>query len=901
MGGSPARRRRAAGGLGLGLGLALALLGPGSAPLARRPALQEAAREAPADALERLAVEAEAQLAAEPAALAERYGALESARRAAESSTPGPAAAVLASAHGAAAGLQEALLARSSDAGSAGRAAWHRYMQALHLRAAGSSRAAVDALAAGLGVLPGRGVEAFDLLLFRAELLRSLGDGAGALADAAAAQDIELAQRDAWLASDAANAHRRSGRLAGIRGQVLIELGLPEQAAPWIARERDEAELRAALLPATDGAGARLAGWIHHANLLLAQQRYAAAARFVSSPLDALGDALMRADEAGDAVAAARYEAARAELSLVRLFAQGRLADESGADAEATLKELLALAGSDDAGGRARLVTALRGAELAFRANDAELAGRFASAARDALVALERDREGGASAQEHATVLAVELGVARRRGADQGELRARLAAAGAAFERFLVEWERLPVRTGGIGFLRLGNRRFYLGELVESLLALDGAEAALALLARAQESGARTLRGAGGLERFRAEVLAERGGALFYLPAPGLGHVFAVDRRTVTHARLADDVRLRKLAQDFAAALALPGAEAAAPGTALAGALLPEAIRTRLAEWERVTVLGGDLLGEVAFDALPLASGEPLGLAKAVTHLPSSAAGLALAARAAPTTAPTTGEPAAEYVLVADAVAGDAARERWPELTAAGRLAREAQRLLDAHPQDTALALRAEGATWAAVRGAPLHEAGVLQLLVHGVLDGRRELPATLVLTPDEGDGLVRYEDVLLLAQAPPLVLLTACGSGAGPPRPGDDVAGRLAGAFLARGALVVLEALGDVEVEPTVRLSELLLAELRRPGATPADALRRARRALVDEGRFTAPADHGRLRLVGLGHAPSPLPADMPQAAEWRTAALLAGAVAVLATVLLVLGRRRTTATRGG
>ncbi|MEM7307452.1 MAG: CHAT domain-containing protein [Planctomycetota bacterium] len=160
--------------------------------------------------------------------------------------------------------------------------------------------------------------------------------------------------------------------------------------------------------------------------------------------------------------------------------------------------------------------------------------------------------------------------------------------------------------------------------------------------------------------------------------------------------------------------------------------------------------------------------------------------------------------------------------------------------------------------------------------------------------------GAVRGRSAAL-AQAPPLVLLTACGSGAGPPRPGDDVAGRLAGAFLARGALVVLEALGDVEVEPTVRLSELLLAELRRPGATPADALRRARRALVDEGRFTAPADHGRLRLVGLGHAPSPLPADMPQAAEWRTAALLAGAVAVLATVLLVLGRRRTTATRGG
>ena len=828
---------------------------------------------------------------------------VERARKAIESAPPaGLDQALLAETHGVSARCLEARLALTADGAAASRAAWHRYVQAMRLRGTGELRGAVAALEVGLAHLPEVGVEAFDLQVFRAELLRSSGAESAALAATGEAIAIREALTDAW--ADDPGAPQRRARLAGIRAQILVELGLPERAAAWVREERREVEAHVvALEDEQERVRAWRASWIHEGNWLLAQQRYAAALRFVEEPLRRLDAALARAGD--DARQRSVFEGTRSELELVRCFARGRLADERGQARGEVVTDLLAILDAPTTSPRARLSIALRGVEFAFRAGDLKAADDFVTTMRTTLEAL------GASAQvkERAMVDAAALGLARRSGRDPAELSKLGAAARESYGAFLADWETLPQREGGFGFLNAGHRRFYIAELVDSELERTGPEHALELFLRAQRndvSGPEALGALGAhqlLERFRNEVLGPDEGALLFLPAPGVGHVFGLDAEGVVHARLADDVALRKRSRELLADLRAMGSDDLAVDhvradrartarieatlAQLSADLVPAALRTRLANWKAVTIIGGDLLGEVPFDALPLANGRALGDVLPVTHLPSVPAGLALAAHA---TAPP---PAFDYAVFAAGEATAEAARRWPEVDAPGVHPEELDALLAPFLADRRAPCVAAEATWEGfVRTAS--SAAVAQVLVHGVVDRERELPATLVFSADAAkpDGLVHIEDVLALERAPDCVLLTTCHSAAGPARAGDDVAARLAGAFLARGSQVVLEALGPLDVAPTLAISAALLRELRT-GATPAEALQAARRSLPPGASHWA--NGARLRLVGLGHKRLRLSTETRPARTrgWILAALGVGGLAFL------LGKRARKARR--
>jgi CHAT domain-containing protein len=283
----------------------------------------------------------------------------------------------------------------------------------------------------------------------------------------------------------------------------------------------------------------------------------------------------------------------------------------------------------------------------------------------------------------------------------------------------------------------------------------------------------------------------------------------------------------------------------------LAARLLPEPFATRLARLQELYVSGAELL-EVPLELLPL-DDEPLGLRLAVAHLPSMPVGLALARAAAQDSSPraftvqllAAPEQAAE-------LDGKAAR-----LTPLRLTSDDLRDLRGTGPQIPLLGTTATPeALFASLEE---HRVSFLHVLVHGLANHRHELPAALVLAPDErhADGLL-WNDELVTRQfeSPPFVALSACSSALGPRRVGDDGAAQLGGAFLARGARVTLLSTHALALEPTVRLMRVLTRGLEH-GATPARALLAARLALADEPAFAHPFFLFGLRLDGLGHAP--------------------------------------------
>jgi CHAT domain-containing protein len=136
--------------------------------------------------------------------------------------------------------------------------------------------------------------------------------------------------------------------------------------------------------------------------------------------------------------------------------------------------------------------------------------------------------------------------------------------------------------------------------------------------------------------------------------------------------------------------------------------------------------------------------------------------------------------------------------------------------------------------------------------LTHGVHDYERERSALLLLAPGAGhDGSLSADAIERLA-APPVVLLGACGTAAGPRRAGDDGASHLGGAFLVAGASAVVTAPGDLPQGATVDLVAEFLAAWERGVPLP-EALRRARAAVAAVPRRAHPYYFAGLRHVGI------------------------------------------------
>ena len=449
------------------------------------------------------------------------------------------------------------------------------------------------------------------------------------------------------------------------------------------------------------------------------------------------------------------------------------------------------------------------------------------------------------------------------------------------FERFLDHWRRSPALEGGTGFLHFALRSLLVSEVVERAIRThpgpEGVERAFVHLLRAQELGS-IVRGSPAyaplsaaaepaqvLARIRHSLLLrEDSGLLVLLPGPDRSHLFLLDRERLEHEPLPRSGKLQAARREFVAALgagpAAGGDQTLSPrlatrGEQLAGLLLPESIRPRLSSWGDLTVVGFGLLGDTPVELLPVLDPRGLGRVLPVSHLTSVPLGLLLAERGVPER-----EGLARDLLVLAAptlAAGVAQRFDLPPLPFGPDLV---QTFVRPYGDGRARVFWGEQASASLLLGGAARRTRVLQLLCHGVADLTRIEPAALALAPTIVDGEPRDSGIVGAAELvgvpiPSLVIVTACGAGRGPQRRGEDLGSGLAGPLLAAGAQAVVIASGPLEYRAALALSETFHGALVE-GASPAEALRRARLALARDPDRSHPA-HLRLRVVGRGHAP--------------------------------------------
>jgi len=359
----------------------------------------------------------------------------------------------------------------------------------------------------------------------------------------------------------------------------------------------------------------------------------------------------------------------------------------------------------------------------------------------------------------------------------------------------------------------------------------------------------------------RAGFLVDGQGVLLLLPARDRSHLFALDRERTTHYELERWDVLKLPAQEFQSLL-LRDPRSLSSGTGgkrhlarlerlqgeLSELLLPPAVVARIAGWRRLTVLGANLLAQVPFEALRTEAGW-LGTTHAVDQLPSLALGLYLVARRE-ARKPSAAEH--DLVLVPALRPSDYARERWNDLDARSVPTRDVERLTDPFAERTRV-LDEDDAVEEELLALDLRGVPVVHFLVHGAQLSDRERGAALAL-PGGADAstLLTCEDVERALRIDGLVILSACGVGRGPARPGDDNVAHLGGAFLNAGAHTVVTSRALLLYAETLELMETVHVRLAA-GATPAEALRAAR-AGVPEENLSARFHAATLQVLGLG-----------------------------------------------
>jgi len=635
--------------------------------------------------------------------------------------------------------------------------------------------------------------------------------------------------------------------LTACEGQAYLDLGVLDQAArcydacAGIARGPDgdvfmRAEVR-----------------LQHARLLLASDRYQeliagldealaddTLAEYRGEFLFAQGSALSILEEEGSA------PAGRAESRLLEALEEG-LPGGDRLSAELEIAELQLRAGGNDREVDRRLDRVEREVERAFAHDESHWRGRLATL---------RSRSSLA------------------RGAPRAELEQRRADLELAFRQQLAEWDAAPARAGELGFLRYSARQEVLGELVALALHLEGEEpgtaAALGYLMEARSRGtiARTLagddpalaelaRGTDALAQVRADLLGPGRGVLVYLPGDrDRSVVFAIDGERAEAIPLPPEWHwlppTADLQRALRRALLTPGVKTAYEDwtVPLARDLLPERVQRRLESWSAVTIVGGDLLGDVPFEMLPLVGRRALGLELAVDYLPSLYLGCVLA-RSQP--APRRLDAARTHltVLAAPAEAGPQrfAPLPWEDDRAGPWRA--------SYGRSSVRVVTGAEANAGALADPRTAASDVLHLIVHGDYDGTWERPAGLVLAPDAGDpdGRLWAPDLERL-RVPELVLLSVCGAARGPERIGDDGAGHLGGACFRAGARAVVLPSFDLEYESTLKSMDVFHRRLAR-GDSPARAMLAARRALASSSRDADPTRWAVIHVLGLGQQP--------------------------------------------
>ncbi len=654
-----------------------------------------------------------------------------------------------------------------------------------------------------------------------------------------------------------------------IRAKVLLDLGLPDQASPLIRRQLQIA--RELPLDDPDRATSLLGAHVNDIRLSLEIEDYSAVRDRVEEYLS-LRELYERNPRQE---AQLRVLLALAELETERSRVQDRpLQDSPESPASMILRELLE---DED------LPQGLRIDGLCALAEVHLIQGRFADAegrlkeAKELLVL--PDEEGEIPIRQGAKFWTLSSRLALDQGADSSRLQECLKHLEASFESFLAEWNRVPLREGGVGFLQYGQRRALLSELIRLDHAVrgkeKGGERAFFRLMQTQAMGSLVRRVHGeapNLVEIRRTLLKDSRGLLVYLPGPHRSHVFALDQERLVHEELGSRDEIERVREAYFAALCTPLvdledenvkeatiAKERMLARELSRLLLPPLIGEIVDDWTGATVVGADLLGPTPFEWLPLLDSEYLGLSKPVDYLPSIPLGVFLCARSRLREGVDS---STEFALVGEPVSTNPDDPSLPPLILPSNLIKD---LEDVYGEGVEFLLGAR-ATVPDLLGLSLTKIDVLQLLVHGIYEPSRERSTGLQLSESkEHRGKLFSRDIASFCEAPGLarwevprlVFLTACGSGQGPVRRGDAAAADLGGAFLSAGAQAVLLSHAELFLGPTTELTRYFHRFLKEDRCSPALALSRARVASSADDIRLAPFRCGLLQVVGLGHLP--------------------------------------------
>jgi len=487
----------------------------------------------------------------------------------------------------------------------------------------------------------------------------------------------------------------------------------------------------------------------------------------------------------------------------------------------------------------------------------------------NALARLEAVRE----SEGLSTMISAELETAAARaaiaiGEPRARLRIRRESLAEALRSVYDEITAEAPRTGGIGFLGFRAYRVILATLIDLHVLVDdetGPQAVLNSLFEGQQLDSLT-RFVGAdqyvVEDVQAHLVPPRGGVLVFFPSEEGSHLLAIDATRVVHGRTQGIIEIRDACAPFVAQLRRsPGglepaeldrrkSDLDARSTVLFEILVPDAIRPVLAEWEEVVFIGSDYLRGLPIECLSPRGDRPLGLSKAVSHVPSLPLGIHLSREAR---GQEHSSPPLDLILVGDPIRGDAARSKYGEQVDFQMTPAELEQLSAPFEPARFQCLLGARATLQGLEDLAPHGTRLLHLVTHGIRDDAREASRGLLLSSTEQhDGLLFGPDVELLP-ASEFVILSSCASAQGPWRGGDEKSATLVGAFMRAGALGVLSTPSEVELTPTLRLGATFQDEVAH-GVTPAEGLRRARQELVSAG-FDDPYYYGLPQITGLGH----------------------------------------------
>ena len=269
------------------------------------------------------------------------------------------------------------------------------------------------------------------------------------------------------------------------------------------------------------------------------------------------------------------------------------------------------------------------------------------------------------------------------------------------------------------------------------------------------------------------------------------------------------------------------------------------------------------ILQSLPFAALPnpWAKDEPLGSTHEVVMLPSASVGAMLRARAL-----ARGAPGARIAVLADPVFSpddprlDAQHRGAPD-GASSRLARlrfsraEAERIATRAPSRTTIWSDFDASRQRAL-DPTLSGYGVIHFATHAVIDEQHPQLSGIVLSQVDRqgrrqNGLVRLHEIYNLVLGARLVVLSACGTALGRPAEGEGLIG-LARGFLHAGSAAVVATLWAVDDRATAAFMDRFYDALMTKRLSPAAALRSARRAMLQDPRWSRPQDWAGFVLIG-------------------------------------------------